>query len=293
MFGVPLADPTPTDGRWASRPPSPEPHAIATLIRDGLLDAELAATLWMLVESRVPLVVASDEAGDGPGSALIAARDLLAPGMGVRVLEGEAETFDWLPQASELGWSSATRVPVDGRGGPPIRPDTTTIVIPDLSDASPTSTWGLRARIAIRAASLGYGLLAAMRADGLEAVLDSLRGAPVSLTDDELSRLGAVLILRRTSDGRLRVVAAHYVRPTSRDVHGHVQRLGPAVLATWDASLGEFEHFAWAIAPELGARIGQPAGDVEIETERRRAVLADLAAGRPSGTAMAAEPVAR
>ena len=36
-----------------------------------------------------------------------------------------------------------------------------------------------------------------------------------------------VLVLRLLEDDRRRVVAAHYVRPTARDEHGHVQRLGP------------------------------------------------------------------
>jgi hypothetical protein len=108
----------------------------------------------------------------------------------------------------------------------------------------------------------------------------------VALTDDELTRLGVVLVLRAYAPApgdvqagpERRVVAAHYVRPLVRDAHGHVQRLGPAVLATWDEREDDFEHFAWGILPELADRTGRRPGDFEIELERRRDYLAGLAA---------------
>ncbi|HXS71687.1 MAG TPA: hypothetical protein VN839_08910, partial [Patescibacteria group bacterium] len=133
------------------------------------------------------------------------------------------------------------------------------------------------ARIAVRAASIGYGLAATIYADSLDDVFDQLRRPPILLGDDELSRLGVVLILRPVGDGLRRVVAAHYVRPTARDEHGHVQRLGPAVLATWDPDVDSFEHFGWGITPELALRVGRRPGDFEQEVDRRRDYLAGLA----------------
>ena len=149
----------------------------------------------------------------------------------------------------------------------------------DLLDLLPDmSAWGEEARIAIRAASVGYGLAATIHADSLEEVLDALRRPPVRADDDELSRLGVVLILRRLEDGRRRVAAAHYIRPTARDEHGHVQRLGPAVLATWDPDHDRFEHFGWGVTPELALRVGRKAGDFEQEVDARREFLHSLAA---------------
>jgi hypothetical protein len=72
------------------------------------------------------------------------------------------------------------------------------------------------------------------------------------------------------------VVAAHYVRPVARDQHGHLQRLGPAVLATWDPAEDAFEHFGWGVTPELALRVGRRAGDFEIEVDRRRDYLQTL-----------------
>jgi len=77
--------------------------------------------------------------------------------------------------------------------------------------------------------------------------------------------------------GRLRVTAAHYVRPLARDAHGHSQRLDPAVLAAWDPRLERYEHFAWGVMPEIAARLGRRAGDLEADVHHRRDDLAGLA----------------
>ena len=82
----------------------------------------------------------------------------------------------------------------------------------------------------------------------------------------------------RREAGLPRIATAHYLRPLARDVHGHPQRLPPAVLAAWDDRIARFEHFAWGIAGELAARVGRRTGDFELERERRAAVLAALAA---------------
>jgi hypothetical protein len=229
--------------------------------------------------------VAATEGGAGKTTLLDALLVFLAPGVRAIELAGAAETFDWLPQAPELGWRAGPRTPgAGGRGatgtwqGRLVWPDDTVLLIPELSDHLPSYTWGAEARLAVRAAAIGYGLAATIHAGALDEVFESLRRPPVGLDDDELSRLGVVLVLRRVDEDRRRVVAAHYVRPTARDGHGHVQRLGPAVLATWDASTDAFEHFGWGITPELAVRLGVHAGDLEHDIERRRSYLADLAA---------------
>lgn len=276
------------------RPAAPTPGSIVEHLRAGTLDAELAATLWVLVERRVPVLVAVADPGDtapaGASDLAAALLPFLAPGVRAVALRGADESFDWLPQAGELGWQGSARP--DGRPSgsieAPVRTDTTVIWISDLSDAAGTSpaaggatpTWGEHAHLAVRASSIGYGLLATVHGDSLEDVLGRFGRPPVSLTEDERSRLGVVLIVRDVGGdpaGRRRVMAAHYVRPTARDEHGHVQRLGPAVLATWDAARDRFEHFGWGITPELASRIGWKAGDLESEIERRRDRLAGLA----------------
>jgi hypothetical protein len=275
-----VADISPAQGRWAFRLVPPEPRSIVELIGSGVLDAELAATVWLLVEAQVPLVVAAEAQHVGKTTLLNALLDFLPPTSRVVELAGEDETFDWLPQASELGWPGVARPASPGSA--PIRPSTTVLLAHELSDHTPAYTWGAAARVAIRAASIGYGLAATIHADSLDEVFDQLGRPPVRLDDDELSHLGVVLIARQLNDGRRRVVAAHYVRPMVRDGHGHLQRLGPAVLATWDPAEDAFEQFGWGITPELARRVGRRAGDFEIELDRRRTVLEKLLAAGTS-----------
>ncbi|MFL5682743.1 MAG: hypothetical protein ACJ77O_06340 [Chloroflexota bacterium] len=263
--------------------PSPD-RSIITLIRDGTLDTELAATLWLLVEARVPLIVAAEAGRVGKSTMLDALLAFLPPEIRVVRLAGEEETFDWLAQASELGWPSQPSVPKVPAAAGPIRPAMTVIYAAELSDHLPIYTWGKAAQVAVRAASVGYGLAATIHADSLDDVFETLRRWPVRLSDDELSHLGVVLVMRRLEDGRRRVVAAHYVRPVARDVHGHLQRLGPAVLATWDAGEDAFEHFGWGVTPELARRVGRRAGDFEVEVDRRREHLDNLVATEVTDT---------
>jgi hypothetical protein len=277
-------------GRWVNHPVPQTHRSVAELIAARTLDAELAATSWVLIEGRVPIIVAGDVPGVGASTLLAALLDFLPPGLRVVEVAGPDETFAWLPQASDLGWrrsSDGTTQMVAGTehgDEGPVRPDDTVIIVPELSDRLPSTTWGEVARIAVRAAAIGYGLAATMRAERLETVFDALRRPPVLLTDDELSRIGLVLLLARLDDGRRRVVAAHYVRPLARDEHGHIQRLGPAVLSTWDDSSDTHEHFGWGILPELARRLGRKAGDLELEIDRRRALLDDLVAAGRTGT---------
>ena len=271
-----MGDPSSGQNRWAFRPIPPEPRSITELIRTGTLDADLAATIWLLLEARVPVLVAGDARGVGKTTLLATIMDFVPSELNVVELRGVHETFDWLPEASELGWPGTTRRPLAGQ---PIRPDNTIVLATELSDHTPAYTWGDAARLVVRAAAIGYGFAATMHGDSLDDVFAALRARPVTLTDDELSRLGVVLVLRQDVRGNRHVVAAHYVRPVVRDLHGHVQRLGPAVLATWDATLGRFEHFGWGVIPELAIRVGRRAGDFELETEARRAFLDGLVAG--------------
>lgn len=267
-----MADISPA--HWAFRPIPPEPRSIVELIASGTLDAELAAQLWLLIEARVPIVVAAEAQGAGKSTLLAALLGFLPPSVHVVELAGESETFGWLPQASELGWPGVARV---GPDRDPVRAETTVLVANELSNHLPAYIWGEAARIAVRAASIGYGLAATIHADSLDDVFDALRRRPVALTDDELSHLGVVVVLRRVDRGRRRVVAAHYVRPVARDVHGHVQRLGPAVLSTWDPATDTHELFGWGVTPELARRVDRRPGDFEIEVDRRRELLTSLA----------------
>lgn len=294
------------------------PTTVVGAIRGGTLDPELAGLLWVLLEGGVPLVVA----GEGEGgldrrrraTVLDALLDLVPAGRSRRRLGDPTDDLVWLVDAERLGWrrpsteagepGHATRSPGTAASDPAPEvalqedPGTTILCPGELGGTEPGDAPGELARVAIRALGLGYSMAATVRASRLEAALDALRRRPVFATDDELSRLGVVLVLEPGLSAR--VAAAHYLRPLARDVHGHPQRLPPAVLATWDGGLGRFEHFAWGVATELATRTGRKVGDFEIEVDRRSAALADLVAragdgpgdgGRPDATATRRDPL--
>ncbi|MFL5755335.1 MAG: hypothetical protein ACJ77N_03465 [Chloroflexota bacterium] len=251
------------------------------LIEDGVLDAELAALVWLLLEARLPLVVAGPERALGRRSLAAALLDFLPPDARTIELAGAVENFEWLPEAPELGWRHSRPRPIT-HVEPPADPRVAVLLATDLAGEGPRAVGSDEARIALRAVSIGYGMAATITADGLEGVFERLSTPPVRLGHDELSRLGVVLVLRRvTRDGGRtpapRIVAAHYVRPVTRDAQGHVQRMPPAVLAAYEPRRDELEHFAWGVMAELAARIGRRRADLEREHDARRAYLAGLA----------------
>lgn len=207
------------------------PPSLVSLIANGVLDAELAALVWLLVEGGVPLVVAAPEGRIAAGGQLLSG--VLAS------VRADEDVTSMLAPLSAAGASSLVR--------------------------------GRRAGGVLEAASLAE-------------VRERLGGGPLPLSADQLTFLGCVLVLGEagggaTRRGRLRVTAAHYVRPLARDAHGHAQRLDPAVLAVWDERLGRYEHFAWGVLPEIAARLGRRAGDLEADLHHRRDDLAGLVKG--------------
>lgn len=208
-------------------PETHDPPSLVALIAQGVLDAELAALIWLLVEGGVPLVVAVPPGRAGAGGQLVA------------------------------GVIGSVRAGEDVGG----------LVTPLTAAGASSLIRGRRAGGVLEAASLGD-------------VRAKLGSGPLPLTPDQLTFLGCVVVLGESAGarrGRLRVTAAHYVRPLARDAHGHSQRLDPAVLATWDERLGRYEHFAWGVLPEIAARLGRRAGDLEADLHHRRDDLAGLA----------------
>ena len=231
---------------------STPPPAIAGLLARRTLDAELAALLWLLLEARVPLVVVGSPGDD---------RDRLLDALAGCLPEGVHR---------ERGSATAGDPGTDVAGGRRASSSDGVLVARGL--AGPVGIAGTRARIVVRALSLGYGLLATMDGNGLDDVLNALHDPVVGTDPDERSRLGVVLALADDT-GTPRVVAAHYVRPVALDTHGHVQRQPPAVLATWNPGADRWDHFAWGVVPDLAGRLGVRPIELEREQARRAAAL--------------------
>jgi hypothetical protein len=256
----------------ASAPFAP-PDALVALVRDGTLDAELAALLSLTVDGGIPLLVAGvDVAGRGiVRDALLA---LVSADRTVIRLAGADEDFAWMPQASELGWRSTS-------SAVPAMPGA--LMVAELDEApadARSATWGEAAHLAIRALTAGYSLIATLGERRLEDVLSRLGAPPVAASEDELARLGVVLVLAEPEPGVApRIDAAHYLRPVARDPGGHVQRPAPAVLATRNRVSRQFDHFAWGVTAELAARTGRRPIAFEREQARRAAAISPAVTG--------------
>lgn len=138
------------------------------------------------------------------------------------------------------------------------------------------------ARRFVASAAEGLPVGATIEADGLEDVFARLEAPPFKATRDELSPIGLVVVLGAgptTTGAPSRVVAVHWIRPLLRDAHGHVQRLPPAVLATWEPREQGWEHFAWGVMPELASRLGRRTGDLERDAAERATRLASASQG--------------
>jgi hypothetical protein len=115
----------------------------------------------------------------------------------------------------------------------------------------------------------------------LEAVLTRMPILSLEAADESGARVALVVILGQDEGADAwRVLAAHLLRPPLRDGHGHLQRQGPAVLTTWDPNLQRFEHFWWAVLPEIATLIDRRAGDLDAEISDRTDLLAGLVAHR-------------
>jgi hypothetical protein len=256
-------------------------RTMADLVADGVMDAELAGLLWLLVEAGIPVTVAGPR-GSGRSTVLGALLACLDPVTTPLLLDGAGEDFAAIPEAVELGCRlehGATTA-----AGPRPDPRHTVLIAAELGARPPLGIWGDRARVAIRALSLGYGLAATIEAAGLDDVFTTLRGPAVEAGADELAGLGLVVVLGpRAGSGAPRVTVAHYVRPLVRDPHGHVQRMPPAVLAARDPGDGRWSHFAWGLADELAGRLGRRPLELEREHARRASALSAAARGATAG----------
>lgn len=116
-------------------------------------------------------------------------------------------------------------------------------------------------------------------AASLEAVLARMPMLSLEAADDAGARVAVVVVLEVDREAAVwRVGAAHLLRPPLRDGHGHLQRQGPAVLATWDGAAQRYQHFSWGVMAELGLLVEQRAGDLEAMLDARTDLLAGLVA---------------
>ena len=165
-------------------------------------------------------------------------------------LAGGAEEFEWLPEAVELGWRRERNVvPATGRDGSRGRAPARRSSSRATSRASgPRATGGERARLAIRALAVGYGLHRHDRRRRTSRASSSgSTGRPSSTDEDERSRLG-----RRAGAGRGRPRAPRPRRALRPPGRARPARPRPAAAAGRPRDLEPGER------PLRPLRVGRP-----------------------------------
>jgi hypothetical protein len=234
--------------------------ALRELVTAGQISGTLAAHLSILADAGVPIVVAGSAAADHRDTladAIAAASPLPAGVESAEIMIAPEEAFTWLADPAGVGCLVA------GAGGAPRSPRSTRLIAHGLIERLSAAT----TKTVVRSLVRGFPLIATAPGRDLAALLDLLRGANLRVPEDDLHRLGVVVVLGGDATAQSRVVSAHLLRAPALD--GGARR-PPALLATWDGS-GGWDDFAWAALPELAARIGvtQAAYSTQLASRER------------------------
>ena len=156
-----------------------EAPTILDLVRNGTMSAEMAATLWAVVDARRSWVTAAIPRFAGKSTVTNAMLELLPSAVPVHRLDGSEEEMARLEAAATGGY----------------------LVVGEFSQAPVSSyIWGAPVRRVFDTLSAGYSLATGLHAPGLQEILDVIcqgNGVP----DDQASRINLVLYVRRFGDG--------------------------------------------------------------------------------------------
>ena len=161
-------------GWWGHRSNPARPFTIVDLLRNGNLDARIAAFFWLVVERRASLVVASTLPDAGKTTLLTALLDFLPPGTEPLYLRGWYERFDFVESKD---------------------PRTTYLLCNEISDNLPTYLWGPGVQRLFETAALGYPLATTVHGSGASSVIDLLTAYPLDVARAQLACIDFVLTL--------------------------------------------------------------------------------------------------
>ena len=219
--------------------------ALRNLVAVGQISATLAAQVTLLADAGVPIVVtggAPADRRDALAAAIAAASPLPAGAESAEIKIAPDEAFVWLTDPAGVGCLVA------GAGGAPRSPRSTRLIAHGLIERLSAAT----TKTVVRSLVRGFPLIATAPGHDLAELLDLLRGANLRVPEDDLHRLGLVIVLGGDGAAQSHVESAHLLRAPALD--GGARR-PPALLATWNGS-GGWADFSWAALPELAARVG-------------------------------------
>ena len=141
-------------GWWGYHWSAPQPMSAVEIVQSGSVDGRVMAALWAVMARRGSVILAAEAPMAGKTTTLSAVIDFLPAGTVGVFLRGWAEDYRWVDRYA---------------------PDSTYLLVNEMSDHLPIYLWGRQARRALALAAHGYGLAATMHADTVEEAVAVMR----------------------------------------------------------------------------------------------------------------------
>jgi hypothetical protein len=243
--------------------------SIVEIVEAGTLHRRVAALLWLLLERKRSIILASEPPMSGKTTTLSALLPFLPGGTRLVFLRGLSETFDYLKDGD---------------------PERAYLLVNELSSHLPVYLWGRKAAHMFRTLEHGYGLGTTMHADDVEGVLSQLR-SELGLGTAEIGRLDVIGIMRLLH-GRTPIVGHDDLPPELRYGKDSVRRrlvalhlvvsrsdgVDTPLLCAWDPSTDQYTLTLDTVLPELARRAGRTVEEFCRALAERESFLGDLSA---------------
>jgi hypothetical protein len=235
---------------WGYHWQPPIPLSAVQILLSRSMDAVLMATLWMVMERRASVLVASGPPEAGKSTTLAALADFLPPGTRRVYVKGEAETFAFLQRT---------------------RPEDTYLLVNEISDHLPVYLWGPNVLRLFETLRAGYGIGATLHAETVEGVVAQLV-EECRVPPELVARVAIVLLLEVRVQGT-RIQRRVRQAQVLRFAEARVQNLS---LADWLPEPDVLRHDSGPAVAALAESLGWDVTAFGRERERRTDFLNKL-----------------
>lgn len=258
---------TPRGTSFTIRKFKEDPYSVIDLVNFGTIDIEIAAYLWLLVESKMSIMLLGST-GSGKTTILNAITGLVNPEFKIFSVEDVAEINivheNWFSLISRTGFG------IKGEGeiglfdliksGVRHRPDY--IVVGEIR--------GSEAYVMFQAMATGHGGLCTMHADSLNSAAKRLQQKPMDIPPSYLPLMNCVIVIRRVKD--------NVTGQSSRKVISVEEIKNPTTFNTifkWDPKTDFFESniHESMLLQKIAEQTGQTHEEILQEFETRTMIL--------------------
>ncbi len=239
-------------GWWGHRSDPSQRFSIIDLLRNGNLDARVAAFLWLAIERHASIVVGSKLEDAGKTTMLTALLDFLSPDVETLYLRGWYERFDFVNSHD---------------------PAATYLLCNEISDNLPTYLWGQGVRQLFETLEHGFPMATTLHVNGATEMVDMLSSFPLEVPRRLLRHIDFVLTLdggSRSSKYLRRLMRVEMLHP-SGDSDVRIESI-----AERDVLLGPLVSRPGRLIGVLSERFGVERSKATTELARREQYLDHL-----------------